>query len=137
MPESSYVAYYYLTGPKNADFETEYSQNNASMRASGQARKPTPHPVPQDFIDHGNRYSLAQRIQCLTLIVEGFSPADIEKKINVKPYTQQYLKKKAYERGFQSEVDPCILKHYIIDKARSGRPKEILDSVEEELLINI
>ena len=137
MPESSYVAYYYLTGPKNADFETEYSQNNASMRASGQARKPTPRPVPQDFIDHGHRYSLARRIQCLALIAEGFSPTDIQKKTHVKPRTQQYIKKKAYERGFQLEIDPRILEHYVIGGARSGWPKEISDSVEKELLTNI
>jgi hypothetical protein len=43
-------------------------------RGSGQARKPPPRPIPQDIIDFGNRYSLAQRIQCLTLITEVFRP---------------------------------------------------------------
>jgi hypothetical protein len=95
-------------------------------RASGQARKlPPPRPIPQDIIDFGDRYSLAQRIQCLTLITEGFSSAEIERKTHVKERTQRNIRKKAFERGFRPEIDPRILEHHVINGERPGRPKEI------------
>ena len=34
---------------------------------------PIPRPLPQNVIDRGHRYGIAQRIQCLTLQAEGFS----------------------------------------------------------------
>jgi hypothetical protein len=43
-----------------------------------------PRPLPQNAVDHGNRFSIAQRAQCLTLIAEGFSGLDIEKKTGIK-----------------------------------------------------
>jgi hypothetical protein len=99
-------------------------------RGSGQARKPPPRPIPQDIIDFGNRYSLAQRIQCLTLITEGFSSAGIERKTGVKERLQRNIKK-------AQESDPRILEYYVAGGERSGRPKEISDEVEEGLLANV
>jgi hypothetical protein len=50
---------------------------NQSQRPSPPARPPA-RPLPQDVIDNGNRYTLVQRVQCLTLIEEGRSGAYIE-----------------------------------------------------------
>ena len=72
-----------------------------------------PRPIPQGTIDYGYRYSIAQRVQCLTLIVEGFSGADIKAKTGFKRSAQSYIKKRAYLRGFRPEQDPRILEHYV------------------------
>jgi hypothetical protein len=100
--------------------ESPNPPGNPSPRASH-----PPRPLPQNAVDHGNRFSIAQRVQCLTLIAEGFSGRDIEKKTGVKPSAQSYIKKKAFERGFRPDQDPRILDHYVVDGPRSGRPKKI------------
>jgi hypothetical protein len=64
---------------------------------------PPPRPHPQDAVDHGNQFSIAQRAQCLTLIAEGFSGPEIERKIRIKRTAQSYIKKKAFKRGFQPD----------------------------------
>ena len=98
---------------------------------------PRPRPLPEDTVDHGHRYSIAQRVQCLTLIVEGFSGVNIELKTGVKPSTQSYIKKRAFERGFRPDIDPRILLHHIEDGARSGRPKEITLATEQKVLSSV
>jgi len=98
---------------------------------------PPPRPRPQDAVDHGNRFSIAQRAQCLTLIAEGFSLSEIERKIGIKRATQSYMKKKAFERGFRPDQDPRILDYYVIDGPRSGRPKEITVEKEQDLLNSV
>ena len=45
-------------------------------------------PLPENVIDHGYRYTIVQRVQCLTLIVEGLSGRDIEARIGVIPSTE-------------------------------------------------
>ena len=83
------------------------------------------------------QFSLAQRAQCLTLIIEGFSGREIEKKTSIKPSSQTYLKKRAFERGFRPDQDPRILDYYIQDGARSGRPKEIQLEMENAVLDSV
>jgi hypothetical protein len=83
------------------------AMSNSLARATGQGRKPPPpRPLPQDIVDNGYRYSLAQRIQCLALITEHFSAAAIERKTGVKQRTQSNIKKKAFERGFRLDIHP-------------------------------
>jgi hypothetical protein len=60
--------------------------------------------------------------------------AEIEKKTGVSERLQRAIRKKAYDRGFRPEENPRILKLYVIDGVRSGRPKEILKDKEEALL---
>jgi hypothetical protein len=88
-------------------------------------------------VDHGHRYSIAQRVQCLTLLVEGLSGPEIEKRIGVKPSTQSYIKKKALQRGFRPQEDPRILDHHVMDGASTGRPKKIPQAVEQQLIQNV
>jgi hypothetical protein len=94
-------------------------------------------PLPKDITDHGNRYTLVQRIQCLTLLAAGFSAAYIERTTGVKERAQRYIRNKAFERGFRPEEDPRILESYVIDGERSGRPKEIGEDIEEALLTSV
>jgi len=63
-------------------------------------------PLSENTIDYGNRYSLAQRIQALILITDGFKPEVIKEKTGVKRRTQFNIKKKTVERGFNPKVDP-------------------------------
>lgn len=50
----------------------------AAAREQDRVRRPTkprlPQPVPEDHIDHGRRYSLAQRVQCLSLLAFRIDP---------------------------------------------------------------
>jgi hypothetical protein len=94
-------------------------------------------PLAQGVTDHGNRYTLVQRIQCLSLLAEGFPAAHIEQRTGVKERAQRYIRKKAFERGFEPEKDPRILESYVIDGERSGRPKEIGSEVEEALFTSV
>lgn len=114
-----------------------------AVRAHAGAGRPNPTaprtppispPLPQGVVHRGHRYSIVQRVQCLTLQAEGFSWRDIEAKTGVKQPAQSYIKKRAYERGFRPEQDPRIVEHYVEDGARSGRPKEITVETEQRLL---
>jgi hypothetical protein len=67
---------------------------------------PPPRPLPADVIDRGHRYTISQRVQCLTLLVEGFSQKEVEQRTGVKRPAQTYIKKRAFKRGFRPEVDP-------------------------------
>jgi hypothetical protein len=95
------------------------TSQNESQRPSPFAR-----PLPQGVSDHGNRYTLAQRIQCLTLLSEGFPPAHIEQRTGVKERSQRNIRKKAFDRGFRPDEDPRILESYVVDSDRPGRPKK-------------
>ncbi len=96
-----------------------------------------PRPRPQDIIDREHRYTITQRVQCLTLLVEEFSGTDIEAKTEVKRSSQSHIKKRAYARGFRPEQDPRILEHYVQDGERSGRSKEISLETEQRLIDNV
>ena len=104
------------------------------IRAAAQAPRRPPRPLPQGIADRGHQYTLVQRVHCLILITEGYSVAEIKKKTGVSERSQRHIRKRAYDRGFRPEEDPQILESYVIDGARSGRPKEILKETEEALL---
>jgi hypothetical protein len=58
-------------------------------------------------------------------MTEGEWPAEIEKKIDVKPRTQRAIRKKTEDRGYNLNKDPRILKLYVINNIRPGRPRVI------------
>ena len=70
-------------------------------RRNTTSHTPPVRPSPQDATDRGHRYTIIQRVQCLTLLAEGFSGRDIEKRTGVKPSIKSYIKKRAYDRGFR------------------------------------
>jgi hypothetical protein len=69
--------------------------------------------------------------------VEGFPATHIEQRTGVKERAQRYIRKKAFERGFKPEKDSRILKSYMVNGERLGRPKEIGPEVEEALLTSV
>jgi hypothetical protein len=88
---------------------------------------PLQRPLPQarvDSGDHGTRYSLAARVQCLTLLSIGRTPKEIESWIKVPERQARRLWDKARERGYDPAVDPRILNHHVEDAKPTGRPKE-------------
>jgi transposase len=97
-------------------------------------RSSPPRSQSQDTKVYGHRYSPVQRAQCLTLLVEGFSHREIEKKTGIKQSTQINIKRKAFARGFAPEQDSRIFECYVEDSARSGRLKEISPATEQRLL---
>jgi len=94
-------------------------------------------PIPEGHIDRGNRYSLAQRVQALTLLSEGFSIKQVESKLRIPARTVRNIRQKAHDRGYRPEEDPRILEHHVEDGLHPGRPKEIDSSVEIRLLDSV
>ena len=82
-------------------------------------------------------FTLVQRVQCLTLLVEGFKADYIEQKTDVSERSQRNIRKRAYDRGFNPEQDPRILESYVSDVARSGRPKDISEEIEKVILSSV
>ena len=46
----------------------------------------------------------------------------------------RYIWKKACDQGYDARRDPVVLDHHVIDKPRSGRPKEITKELGERLI---
>jgi hypothetical protein len=97
----------------------------ATSNAQSQRPSPPPRPLPQGAIDRGHRYTTAQRIYYLILLAEGYPAAEVEQKSGIKRRQQLNIWKKAKERDFELDKDPFVLKTYIINSERSGRPKKI------------
>jgi hypothetical protein len=55
----------------------------------------------------------------------------------VKKRTQNYIRKRAFDRGFNPDKDSRILESYIIDGDRLGRPKEISVKQKERILLAV
>ena len=96
-----------------------------------------PRPLPQGVPDFGKRYSLAQQIHYLVLATEGFSLDNILIKTGLLKRTQKRIVDTAIERGYRPAEDPRILESYVVDGARSGRPREIDKDKKEEILMNV
>jgi transposase len=113
--------------------DLEIAQNTQNQELNGQipplstgARRTT-----------GSRYSIAQRVQCLTLWAEGYSGREIQARTDITPASQSNIKKKAQERGFDPSQNPRILDEYVVDGIRSGRPKEIKKETVDKIVENI
>ncbi len=99
-------------------------------------KRPSPpaRPLQHNTKDTGHRYTLAQQIQCLKLLSEGRPAEYVERKSGIKQQSQSYLLKQAIARGYRPEEDPRILESYVVDGVRSGRPRDIGEDKEEEML---
>jgi hypothetical protein len=120
------------------------STANAQIARAREAARPRhPHPpllqrpLPQGTPDYGRRYSIAQRIQALTLMVEGFPWQHIQHRTGIPQVSQSNLKRKAIQRGFNPAVDPRITEYYVEDGHRSGRPIEVKEEVKQAVINNI
>src|SRR5665213_2763341 len=70
-------------------------------------------------------------------MVESFSIAHVEEKIGIPRLTLYRIKKTTRGRGFAPKQDPRVLEAYIVDRERRGRPKTIIEVVEQRLLTNV
>lgn len=82
-----------------------------------------------------NKYSIAARVQALTLLYCTVGPASKQKydwiylMTGVKPRTQQDIARKAKERGYDPQKDLRIKDEYVAESKRSGR---LVTAVTEE-----
>jgi transposase len=107
------------------------------VRSEGHEGPRAPRPLPQDAVDHGARYSIAQKIQALTLISSGFTTKHAAKVTGMSERTVLRVRQTAFQRGFEPEKNPRILEAYVTDAPRSGRPKAITEAAEQKLLANV
>ena len=70
-------------------------------------------------------------------MVEGISRPEIKRRTRVKPPVQRHIQQRAKERGFKPAVKPRIYLYLVEDGARSGRPKEISEAVEQRLINSV
>jgi transposase len=107
------------------------------VRPEGHEGPRAPRPVPLETIDHGVRYTVAQKIQALTLLSSGFSSKYASDQTGIPVRTINRINVEARKRGYEPEKDPRILEAYVIDAPRSGRPKTVTEAVEQSLLANV
>ncbi|KIV85467.1 hypothetical protein PV11_01160 [Exophiala sideris] len=81
--------------------------------------------------DTGTRYSLAARVQALTLFSIGFTPKQINQMIRVPERQVNRIAQKAADRGYRPREDLRILEHYVEDGLITGRPKKAKDREPE------
>lgn len=72
------------------------------------------------------------RVQALTLLYHGVPASQVEAITGMSRQAIQWWSKKAKERGFNPDKDPRILTEYAEDTQRSGRPKIVSESVQQE-----
>jgi hypothetical protein len=74
------------------------------LRSTPSAPSPPP-PVPPtaEAVNGRPRYTIAQRVHALAMMVEGFSGPYIQTKTGIVASAQSKIRKKALERGFQPE----------------------------------
>lgn len=82
----------------------------------------------------GNRHSIAARVQCLTLLALQYNHSYIEEVTGIGKSSQQRILRKARDLGFKPHESPRVLDSYVQDLPRSGRPKEIDQTKEQEIL---
>jgi Transposase len=98
---------------------------------------PIPRPRPENVIDHGRRYGIAQKAQALTLLSLNWPAKQVSDTTGIEIRTLYRIKNIAFERGYRPEQDCRILDHYVMEGRSTGRPKEITKEVEERLLDNV
>jgi len=105
-----------------ASIGVQRAQTDVSEARSQRLQRPLPES--QAATDHGSRYSIAQRVQALTLLSLGFSPKQVEQAIRIPARTCRRILEKAQQRGYRPREDPRILDYYVEDGHRSGRPRK-------------
>lgn len=112
--------------------QSSSSGGRAQWSRSPSGKPRAQRPLPADTIDHGIRYTIAQKIQALTLLSEGFSTAAVQQKTGVPPQTARRIRKTAEQRGYCPAEDPRILEVYVMDGERSGRPVTITEGMSNQ-----
>ena len=81
-------------------------------------------------------YSVADRVQALTLAEEGKRYAEISSITGMSSSQITRLRRKARERGFDPSVSKQITVDHVQDAPRSGRP-EVIDEEKEKKMLEI
>lgn len=79
-------------------------------------------------------YSIAERIQALTLAESGQPYAHITAVTGMSKSQIVRLRKKAKERGYDPSVSGRLKEEYVQDAPRSGRPEVVDEEKEKEML---
>ncbi|KAI1626922.1 hypothetical protein EDD37DRAFT_646616 [Exophiala viscosa] len=112
------------------------AEQASEREAEGPKRKnnPAQRPLPPEkaTADTGTRYSLAARVQTLTLFSIGFTPKQINQMIRVPERQVSRIAQKAAERGYRPREDLRILEHYVEDGLITGRPRKAKDRETEK-----
>ena len=100
---------------------------------------PTVRPITESASqrDTGTRYSIAQRSQALTLHSIGWKTAQIAAYTKIPERSIRAIAEKARKRGFTPQEDPRVLDHFVEDGYKPGRPREVLEVKEEEVLSSL
>jgi hypothetical protein len=85
-------------GPQPAGFRTTPSPSLSPPPPPSRGPPPFQPSAPQDVVRP--KYSITQQVQCLILLVEGYSGREIKRRTEIKLLAQSYIKKKAFNRGF-------------------------------------
>ena len=78
--------------------------------ARAPAYRPTARPLPEDIMYRGHRYSIAQRVQCVTLMSLGLPAAEASKLCGIPDHSCRNIWKKACDKGYDPQRDPKILR---------------------------
>ena len=81
-------------------------------------------------------YTIADRVQALTLAEEGKPYAEISGITGISKSQITRLRKKARERGFDPSVSKQITMEHVQDAPRTGRP-EVIDEEKEKKMLEI
>jgi len=86
---------------------------------------PFARPLPRGVKDSGHRYTLAQRIQCLTLLTEGFPAAHVKEKTGVSERSQRAYSKEGVRSLVLIQIRTHVfLKHiWSMEYARGGQKR--------------
>lgn len=87
--------------------------------------------------NRGVRYTIAQKIQCVTLQCLHWTPAARHKGIGIREKTQANIWKRAQQRGFDPRTSLRVEVEHVVDAPRSGRPKEINEDKAEEVIMTV
>ena len=60
-------------------------------------------------------HSIILRTQALALLTVGIPEADVSRITHIPPRTLRYIRKKAYDRGYNPHIDGRILEKYVQD----------------------
>lgn len=79
-------------------------------------------------------YPVTVRAQALTLLAIGWSIPQVQQYLDMPKSTVESIKRRARQRGYDSQANNRIELQFVEDAPRSSRPKEITKEKEQEVL---
>ena len=85
----------------------------------------------------GIAHDTGARLQALTLVEAGFSPARVKEITGVHKSNLYRLRQKARERGYDPAISTVLKVEYVVDGPRPGRPAKVTAEVEQKILAEL